>query len=563
MSTSSPPAAGEHRGGKPVEEAETAYSRARAAIIEAIRKGDFATARAKLAAARNTWPAAAGLRRLEGNLLEGTGDLDGAAAVYRALHAEAPDDAWAALQLVQIQVRLGRHDEARRVFVSAVAGAEVGDMARRTLLESLVADLDVAAARTFLEDIRTRDAALAADGERQLAQRERIAKRNLLARGARYEDALAVSRELLAERPDSREHLRKLILLLAVTGALDQAAEHLRTAFTRWPSDWTFIFQMNRLPFRRPVLESLFGTLEENRRSGALSGDGLFHYAAAALQVRRKDEADAALADISPEARIAHMADPLRAALSRWPDTPPTPRFDDDLSRELATVIVPDATTTWVVFPGLFGHFTYLPLLYPDALFARFPANVVYLRDNSLRGYLHGVKALGSDFAATCAALRAQLDDLGTKRLITLGSSIGGFAALRYGAHLGADTAVSLAGPTLLDPGDKERSSFNSAFVTGIPRDERDAVAIASKATAMKVYCCYGAESPRDIAQIARMQALPNVELRPMAGVNDHFVALHLIASGGFDDLLAECIGTRVQQTGLHPPGVATQNASA
>ena len=367
MSTSSSSAALDH-GGKQAAHPETAYSRARATISAAIRKGDFETARAKLAAARKTWPAAAGLLGLEGSLLEATGDLDGAAEVYQALYLRSPDDAWSALQLVQAQIRRGRHDEARKVFVSALAGTETNNVAKRTLFEALVGDLDVPAAKAFVEQIRAKDRGLAADADHQIAQRERIAERNQLARAAKHEDALAVSRTLLAERPDSREHHRKIITLLTLTGRLDEAAEQLKTAFTRWPADWTFIFQMNRLPFPRAVFASLFAVIEANRRSGALNGDGLFHYAAAALQAGRKDEADAALSELSPDARIAHMANPLRAALARWPDAAPEPRFDDDLSIEVATVAVPGATTTCVVFPGLFGHFTYLPLAYPELL---------------------------------------------------------------------------------------------------------------------------------------------------------------------------------------------------
>ena len=77
--------------------------------------------------------------------------------------------------------------------------------------------------------------------------------------------------------------------------------------------------------------------------------------------------------------------------------------------------------------------------------------NKVFVRDPS-DGWYNGVlPGLGNDVKSTTASLRKLVSELGTGRLFTVGSSMGGYAALLFGGLLGAK-ALAFSPQTLLDP---------------------------------------------------------------------------------------------------------------
>src|SRR5262249_32824203 len=123
-------------------------------------------------------------------------------------------------------------------------------------------------------------------------------------------------------------------------------------------------------------------------------------------------------------------------------------RLVDDRTKEVQVTTSAKARGTIVLTTGItFGN---LPLAFIDALFASHDFNVIYLRDFGKRVYLRGVSALGANEAETIEALKGMAAGLGGKRLIAMGSSSGGFSAMRVGALMGADIAVSFSGQTAL-----------------------------------------------------------------------------------------------------------------
>ena len=72
----------------------------------------------------------------------------------------------------------------------------------------------------------------------------------------------------------------------------------------------------------------------------------------------------------------------------------------------------------------------------------------VWLRDRRASFYLRGVQGLGDSFPETVSALRRMLVRLGARRLVTVGSSSGGWAALTFGILLGADVILGFGAPT-------------------------------------------------------------------------------------------------------------------
>jgi hypothetical protein len=220
-------------------------------------------------------------------------------------------------------------------------------------------------------------------------------------------------------------------------------------------------------------------------------------------------------------------------------------RLIDDRTKEVQVTKSAKARGTVVLTTGItFGN---LPLAFIDALFASHDFNAVYLRDFGKRVYLRGLSALGADEEAMIEALKRMAADLGGKRVIAMGSSSGGFSAMRVGALMGADIAVSFSGQTALASYlDTTRvSAWNPNFFVKVQMEREgalpfDLLPVLSKPSKTKFLQFYGADDPEDTRQALRLKDLTNVMLIPVRGVGDHFVVDHMIADGSFEALLKE-----------------------
>ena len=140
--------------------------------------------------------------------------------------------------------------------------------------------------------------------------------------------------------------------------------------------------------------------------------------------------------------------------------------------------------------------------------------------------------------------------ELGARRTIFMGSSACGFTALRYGALMGTDFAVSFAGPTATATVfDKTRTSiwnpdfFNKILLQREGELPFDLVPTLSQPTRTKYFQVYGESAAEDARHAQRIAGLPGVTLVPVSGVSDHFVVDHMIGDGSFDALLEELAG--------------------
>lgn len=77
--------------------------------------------------------------------------------------------------------------------------------------------------------------------------------------------------------------------------------------------------------------------------------------------------------------------------------------------------------------------------------------NVLLLRDPSMSWYLQGIESLGHSVEALAEFVRAEQRQLQCCKLYTLGSSMGGYAALLFGHLLQADVALAFGPQIYLD----------------------------------------------------------------------------------------------------------------
>lgn len=109
-----------------------------------------------------------------------------------------------------------------------------------------------------------------------------------------------------------------------------------------------------------------------------------------------------------------------------------------------------------VIFSGHFPEAVELGYDVPfefKRFLGRHPLRVhaLFIRDPSMSWYLKGVDGLGDSVTEVADFIAREREQLGAKRLFTLGSSMGGYAALLFGHLLKADVALAFGPQVYLD----------------------------------------------------------------------------------------------------------------
>lgn len=552
---------------------------------------NLADAGATLSAGLERWPGHMRLHLMQGELLERTGETEAALSHYREVQEKFADAPWPSVPLARLLSHTGKRQEARDLFAERIWPSAMPDKSKNAILHQLTSQVDdIEDAEAFLEAFVADDphpiplVRLAGirmkrhSPEKALEALEQAAERagdvttlpdhaqsmllDLRITALRMEAALPLAEQLYKAHPDQPEIAGKLVRILSELGKQDRAGELLADALDRWPGDLQLIRRYNRLHLPPERDAAIFALLEARAGDPDTDPRWCFQYALACLQTGHIEATLETLHDLRDDLVVGEMAKPLEAALLSRPISMWRPRdgFDDDRGKDTQVVPSPGADTTLVVFAGLMGRLSYLPFSCVDAMFADRGVNIVFLRDRYACGYLRGVAGLGSSEPETLERLTDILRDLGTAKLITLGASMGGYAAMRYGAQLRAGAAISLDGPTTIDsvPGTETVESGVSPRFDGFMRMIRTALsreldgkpslaACLAEAPSTQVYHCYGADYPQEAIAAERLGDFANVHLMPVAGVADHYVGLHMIARGELDLLCAKLLDT--------PPG--------
>jgi hypothetical protein len=126
------------------------------------------------------------------------------------------------------------------------------------------------------------------------------------------------------------------------------------------------------------------------------------------------------------------------------------PAFEDDPSADFQFISAACSDTIRLVFCGMAQRFGGCPLPLIHCYLGRLGVHLLYLRDHDNLFYLNGKRRDHYDFVQTLERIRALSEQHGAKRILTIGTSSGGFGALHWGLELSAERIVSLAGPTNL-----------------------------------------------------------------------------------------------------------------
>jgi pimeloyl-ACP methyl ester carboxylesterase len=176
------------------------------------------------------------------------------------------------------------------------------------------------------------------------------------------------------------------------------------------------------------------------------------------------------------------------------------------------------ADVVLVFFAGFGGGFGGMPAFEFRNTVADVPAHKVFLRDRSSLWYLAGLPGIGDSADAIAAYLRDHCARLGAKRIVTVGNSSGGFAALLFGILIDADEVHAFAPKTRLleaqDFHDQEKLRLIHRHVgRDHPYLDIRKLVLDGRGARTTLHIHYPNGDAVDAGQARRVADLPNVRL--------------------------------------------------
>ena len=361
---------------------------------------------------------------------------------------------------------------------------------------------------------------------------------------AQAADRLAADIAARDEPDGDVELLCRLCRYQAAAGRFDEAAATLDRALLAHPEAWRPIYRLTRVFLPAEQDAALFDRLEAYRQANPTDRNWQLQFAFFALRAGRDATAVALLTDLAGDEVVGPTARDLLAALEALPVAEARPGVLDHA--DVRVIRKEGARGTLLSFGNFLGGLSYIPDRRLDAALADLPLNVVYLRDPHGRAYLNGIPGLGPDAKASFDALGRLVAGLDGERIITLGSSAAGHAALRAGLAIGADRVISLAGLVTPDQAGQGEAQHNRNALDELFGPDLGALDLRPGLEARpdtRLSLVFGDAYGPDVARSAAVAGLGNVDLHPMAGVSTHHCAIAAISDGTLIGLLRQGLG--------------------
>ena len=176
------------------------------------------------------------------------------------------------------------------------------------------------------------------------------------------------------------------------------------------------------------------------------------------------------------------------------------------------------------------------------SVLSRLNAHCIYLYDNQQLNFARGIPQLGPTVDDTYAAWKQHVREWGVDRVITIGSSAAGFAAIFNAVKHGTYGSVTFAPFTTFGDDFHRNDGRSWAMLNRISRSAPDFLfdlrpGIAGREPPLRLVCFYSQELPQDAWHATRLRGIPGVF--PIAINSDkHGLFMLLLLNGLFAFLM-------------------------
>ena len=200
----------------------------------------------------------------------------------------------------------------------------------------------------------------------------------------------------------------------------------------------------------------------------------------------------------------------------------------------------------FVTFGGIAGGLGVAPFEFA-AITAGLGVDTIFVRDVRQAWYQRGLPGYGSDVAEVARSLGALVGQHPYRRVVMLGNSMGGFAALLFGALLGADEVHAFSPQTFVSAALRRRhgdgrwpeqvEAMHAATESGRRVEDLLGVLAAGDLRHGPLHVHFSTASALDGLHARRLKGLPGVRLHAYAG-GGHKLVGDLKADGRLGALL-------------------------
>jgi len=165
--------------------------------------------------------------------------------------------------------------------------------------------------------------------------------------------------------------------------------------------------------------------------------------------------------------------------------------------------------------------------------------NIIFVNDPSNQWYLNGIPSLGASLEQTILCLKKWIDYLDIQEVYTVGTSMGGHAAIHYGIELNANILSFPAEVILREQYSRSIKHLGSDIVKKEFLLEK--IADFDKT----IHMIIGESTPKDLINASYVRKFANVKVYSLLGV-DHYVPSMISRSSKLYTLLTKFVSTGV-----------------
>jgi len=196
--------------------------------------------------------------------------------------------------------------------------------------------------------------------------------------------------------------------------------------------------------------------------------------------------------------------------------------------------LIQGAPALYVFFGGIASGIAMPPFEFYNAS-KILDASRIFVRDFRQCWYHAGLPGISHDIPSTAAYLAEQIARLGPQRVVFVGNSMGGFAAMLFAAMLGGVDAIAFAPQTFVSPGLRLRHrdtrwarQIGKVWWQGLraPRFWDVRPALATARGKMRVSVFYSPGDALDRVHARRLEGLPQVRVHEIPGGRHNMVKL-------------------------------------
>jgi hypothetical protein len=192
-----------------------------------------------------------------------------------------------------------------------------------------------------------------------------------------------------------------------------------------------------------------------------------------------------------------------------------------------------DNKILFITFGGLANQLSMPQFEFRNFLTNNFKSiDFVFIKDPGQFWYFNGIPGLGNNIHEVSEYLKNMIDEIKPEKVITLGTSAGGFASILFGNLIGADHLISFNPQTILNKTINHVGHARKLEVLRILGESNKYYDLLNLDNNIdqKIHIVYGNNDKNDVNMAKRMEVWPNVKTYAFKG--DHGIVRVLRQNG-------------------------------